>query len=191
MRSMIRVATSGSFLPGDFAMIQPLFDLGMTDEQLKTIGTISLNWATVEREITDILRDFYALKDENDAIELITILDLDKKLHLLQKKMTRDSKPSGYLNADWSKASDFLSRLRKSAEKFREGRNHIIHGSVVRFFGNVQDPVIWSHTKRRGKDLSELPKIVDQSTYLTNLMAHLSSSLYGSMLQVLLPDIPD
>ena len=59
----------------------------MTDDQLKTIGIISLNWAIVEREITDILRDFYALKDENDAIELVTILDLDKKLNLLQKKI--------------------------------------------------------------------------------------------------------
>lgn len=172
-------------------MIEPLFDLGMTDDQLKTIGIISLNWAIVEREITDILRDFYALKDENDAIELVTILDLDKKLNLLQKKMMRYPKPRGYLNADWAKASDFLGRLRKSAEKFRDGRNHIIHGSVVRFFGNVQDPVIWSHTKRRRMDLSELPKIVDQSTYLTYLMAHLSSALYGSMLQVPLPEIPD
>jgi hypothetical protein len=171
-------------------MIEPLFDLGMTDEQLKTVGIISLNWSLVERDVTDILRDFYAFRDEKDATDLVAILDLDKKLNLLEKKMKRDPKPSGYPNADWAKASDFLSCLRKSYEEFREGRNHVIHGTVVRFFGNINDPVIWSHKKRVAKELSELPKILDQSTYLTYLMAHLSSALYGSMLQVPLPDKP-
>jgi len=93
-------------------MIEPLFDLGMTDEQLKTVGIISLNWSLVERDVTDILSDFYAFKDEKDATDLVAILDLDKKLNLLEKKMKRDLKPPGYLNADWAKALDFLSCLR-------------------------------------------------------------------------------
>jgi hypothetical protein len=125
-------------------MIEPLFDLGMNDEQLKALGIISLNWGIVEREITDILCSFYGLSDPSDAVELITILDLDKKLNLLTKKIVREPRPAGYTNADWKKVSEMLAILKQCIEAYREGRNHIIHGTVVRFFGNIKEPVIWS-----------------------------------------------
>ena len=56
-------------------MIEPFYDLGMTDDQLKAIGMISLNWSTVEREITGILHSFYSFPDEQDAIDMVAVLD--------------------------------------------------------------------------------------------------------------------
>ncbi|MGI8568650.1 MAG: hypothetical protein ACR2KT_06045 [Methylocella sp.] len=152
-------------------MIAPLYDLEMTNEQLKTIGVVSLNWGIVERDITDILCSFYAINDPIDATELVDVLSLDKKLNFLEKKSKRGPRPQGYSNADWKKVSEMIDLLRKSAANFRDGRNHLIHGTVIRFFGDVrdQDPVLWSHTKRTAKDLSELPKILNQSMYSPTL----------------------
>jgi hypothetical protein len=176
---------------GDLAMIEPFYDLGMTDDQLKTIGMISLNWSIVEREITEILLSFYSFTNWQDGVELVAVLDFDKKLSLCKTKIDRDPKPSGYANADWNKASQTLEHLRKSAEKFRPGRNQVIHGTVVRFFGNVRDPVLRSNKKRVTIELTELPKILEQSSYLTHAMAHMAGALYGWGHQEPLPDIPE
>jgi hypothetical protein len=160
-------------------MIEPFYDLGMTDDQLKTIGMISLNWSIVDREITEILQSFYSFTNWQDVVDLVAVLDFDKKLHLCQKKLEQNQKPLGYANADWSSVCQLLDHLRKSAAKFRNGRNHVIHGTVVHFFGNVRDPVILSHKKTLTIELTELPKIFEQSAYLTHVMAHLSAVLYG------------
>jgi hypothetical protein len=172
-------------------MIEPFYDLGMTDDQLKAIGMISLNWSTVEREITDILHSFYSFPDEKDAIDLVAVLDFDKKLGLCIKKIKRNPKPSGYANADWNKVSQMLDHLRKSVADFKPGRNQVIHGTVVRFFGNIKDPVLWSNKKRHSIELTELPKILDQSSYLTHAMAHVAGALYGWGPQKPLPNIPE
>ena len=145
----------------------------------------------VEREITDILHSFYSFPDEQDAIDLVAVLDFYKKLDLCKKKIERDPKPSGYANADWNKVSQMLDHLRKTAEKFRPGRNHVIHGTVVRFYGNIIDPVLWSYKKRCTIELTELPKILNQSSYLTHAMAHVAGPLYGWGPQEPLPDIPE
>jgi hypothetical protein len=160
-------------------MIEPFYDLGMTDDQLKTIGMISLNWSIVEREITEILQSFYSFTNWQDGVELVAVLDFDKKIGISTKKIDRDPKPSGYANADWNKVSQTLDHLRTCAHKFRPGRNHIVHGTVVRFFGNINDPVLWSHKKRNTIELTELPKILEQSSYLTHAMAHVAGALYG------------
>jgi hypothetical protein len=110
---------------------------------------------------------------------------------LLGKELTRDPKPSAYAHADWPKVSKLFVALKKDVEDFRDGRNHIIHGTVIRFFRGVRDPAIYSDKRRTTKELSELPKILDQSTYLTHVVAHLSSALYGSLLKMPLPDRPD
>jgi hypothetical protein len=166
-------------------MIEPLpfYDHGMTDEQLKTIGIISLNWSIVERELTDILSNL----DPRDS--KIAVYNLDKKLKLLGGKLKGDPKPSHYKHADWSEVFKLYDDLKKSVEKFREGRNHIIHGTVIRFFGGVREPAIYSNKTRQTKVLSQLPKILNQSTYLTHVMAHLSSALYGSVLKMQLPSL--
>jgi hypothetical protein len=49
-----KAAACGIFL-GDFAVIERFSNLGMTDDQFKIIGSISLNWSIVEVGITDIL----------------------------------------------------------------------------------------------------------------------------------------
>jgi hypothetical protein len=173
-------------------MIEPLhfYGNGMTDDQLKTVGIISLNWSMVEKHITDILGEFYAITDL-DVIELIAPLSLEKKLELFKKKIERDPKPPGYEHADWPAVSNLFTALKKDVNDFREGRNHIIHGTVIRFFGVVREPAILSGIKRKTKELSELPKILDQSTYLTHVVAHLWGALYGSVLKTPLPDRPD
>jgi hypothetical protein len=160
-------------------MIEPFYDLGMTNDQLKTIGMISLNWSMAEREITDILHSFYSFRDEQDAIDLVAVLDFNKKLALCKKKIDRNTKPSGYLNADWKKVSQALDHLQKIAGDFKPGRNRVIHGTVVRFFGNIKDPVLWSSKNRNTIELTELPKILEQSSYLTHAMAHVAGALYG------------
>jgi hypothetical protein len=169
-------------------MIEPLhfYDHGMTDDQLKTIGIISLNWATVEREITQILCNL----DSRDPTE-IARYHLNKKLKLLGKKLKGNPKPSDYEHADWSEESKLFDNLKESIEKFREGRNHIIHGTVIRFFGGAREPAIYSDKSLQTKELSALPKILDQSTYLTHVVAHLWSALCGSALKTPLPDRPD
>jgi hypothetical protein len=169
-------------------MIEPLhyYEHGMTDDQLKTVGIISLNWGTVEREITQILCNL----DPGEPTKIATY-HLNKKLKLLGKKLKENPKPSEYDHADWPEVSKLFDNLKESIENFREGRNHIIHGTVVRFFGGVREPAIYSDKSLQTKELSALPKILDQSTYLTHVVAHLWSALYGSVRKTPLPNRPD
>jgi hypothetical protein len=144
----------------------PYKNLPLSDDELKTIARIAINWAHADSVIGNALSAAYRLdppisqRATSVAKDLIHPLEMGRKISLLISLRKANRIPDT--------AELFLTELKYAQDNFKTVRNVLSHGMIMSdAAGN------WSGISGKGPmfDADELPLALEQSKYVA-LMAN-------------------
>lgn len=155
--------------------VPPMWDYGLTAEQALKIATVSLDWAMVDSVLGHMLADLSGIKNLQHAAELVHVLDLKKKIELLNGRKKRGELPAA--------AAPLVSEMVFVANNYRSGRNMLAHGTYAGAPDDPQGAIFWSQSKLKMLPVSELDAILAEARYAAHVAHHL-------MLAIIAPGFP-
>jgi hypothetical protein len=142
------------------------------------IALVSLNWAAADYTLGRTIAFFSGLRDEQHGAELVHVLDLKKKVDILNARRKR-----GELN---ERCAAMVLEMVHVSERYRPDRNMLAHGYLATL-KSTGDKVLWSSSKLKALPLSELEAIRDEAIYAHRVAQQISFLIGG---QRYIPELP-
>jgi hypothetical protein len=137
----------------------PYGKMFLSDEELRTVARIVINWAHADSVLGLVLEGLYRIRGES-ASDLIHSLEMSRKIDLLIRFKKRRKL------AD--RAHRFLAELKYAHDNYKQIRNLFSHGMIL-----ADDAGNWTAMSFKGQkaDPKELALALEQSKY-AGLMAN-------------------
>ncbi len=133
-----------------------LWEFGLTPEQGLKIATIIANWAMIDNEIGHLIQRLSGISDARDGADLVHVIDLKRKIDLLNARRKRGHLPQGM--------DTLVIELVYVAENYRNDRNMLAHAVIT---ATPDRAVAWSQSKLKAISLGELDEMLSESHYAT------------------------
>jgi hypothetical protein len=147
----------------------------LTDEELRSVAWITINWAYADAFVSLILEHLYNIAGDT-AKELIHSLEMPRKIDRLMNLNARGKIPKG--------ADFFLRELKYAHDNFKRIRNVFSHGMIL-----ADEHGNWSALSPKGPkaDPKELALALEQSKYTGLVANRLVAAVFGQSL----PPLPE
>jgi hypothetical protein len=149
----------------------PYSSLPLSDDELKTVAKIAINWAHADTIIGHALVKVYSIDIDagwRAAKDLIHSLEMARKINLLFSLKKENAIPA---TADF-----YLTELKYAQDNFKTVRNVLFHGTII-----ADDKGNWSGNSPRGPkfDAKELSLALEQSRYAGLIANRLLLAVHG------------